>query len=145
MQIRNLVRLPTPFASLLSWIGSVTLATALFWLLFGSFVLGGCLDASPPGPPEPQARVLAAWDPLACGDPHRVVVELEDFDGRRISQSVPCDIGAMTIDVLHWGVYRGRIYAWMLAEGSAAVIRSEQPVQLEIDAPIVEWVVETPR
>ena len=52
----------------------------------------------------------------------------------------------VTLDIPRWGVYRGRIYAWMLDAGSAAIIRSVMPVRLEIDSPIVQWwVVETPR
>jgi hypothetical protein len=142
MLIRDLV--PSPVRAFIAWVGSVTLGTALFWMLFGSCVLGGCVDTPLPEE-DPQARLLAAWDPLACGDPHRVVVELEDFEGAKQSQSVPCELGEMALDIRHFGVYRGRIYAWMLAEGSAAIIRSEMPVQLEIDAAIVQWVVETPR
>ena len=120
------------------------LGTAIFWMWFGSCVLGGCVDTPLPDD-EPQCRLLMSWDPLACGEPHRVVVELEDFEGAKQSQSVPCELGEMALDIRHFGVYRGRIYAWMLEAGSAAVIRSEMPVQLEIDAPIVQWVVETPR
>jgi hypothetical protein len=142
MQIRDLV--PAPILAFISWVGSAMLGTAIFWMLFGSCVLGGCLD-SPLPPAEPQARLLTSWDALACGDPHRVVIELEDDDGARVSSSVPCEIGEMTIDIRHWGIYRGRIYAWMLDAGSGAVIRSERAVRLEIDSPIVQWVVETPR
>ena len=146
MQIRDLVP-PSVFA-FISWVGSAVLGTAIFWLLFGSCVLGGCLAGcldTPQPATEPQARLLTSWDPLACGDPHRVVLELEDFDGAKLSQSVPCEIGEMSIDIRHWGIYSGRIYAWMLDAGSGAVIRSEKPVHLDIDAPIVQWVVETPR
>jgi hypothetical protein len=142
MQIRDLV--PAPILAFVSWVGSATLGTAIFWMLFGSCVIGGCVDTPLPDT-EPQSRVLVSWDALACGDPHRVVVELEDTDGVKLAQSVPCEIGEMSIDIRRWGVYRGRIYAWMLDAGSAAVIRSEMPVRLEIDAPLVQWVVETPR
>jgi hypothetical protein len=146
MLIRDLV--PAPVLAFVSWVGSTVLATAIFWLVFGSCVIGGCMAGcldTPLPATEPQSRVLASWDPLACGEPHRVVVELEDDDGAKLSSSVPCDLGEMTIDIRHWGIYRGRIYAWMLDAGSGAVIRSERPVQLEIDAPIVQWVVDTPR
>jgi hypothetical protein len=143
MQIRDVI--PAPVLALVSWISSTALVTAVFWALFGSCVLGGCIDT--PGPePEPQARLLTSWDPLACGDPHRVVIDLEDDEGRKLSSSVPCTIGTMTLDVRHWGIYRGRIYAWALAEGaSSPVIRSVAAVRLEIDSPIIEWTVETPR
>jgi hypothetical protein len=144
MQIRDII--PSPVLAFVSWIGSTALVTAVFWALFGSCVLGGgCIDT--PGPdPDPQTRLLASWDPLACGDPHRVVVELEDEGGAKLSSSVPCTLGMMTLDVRHWGVYRGKVYAWALAEGaSSPVIRSVVPVRLEIDMPIIEWIIETPR
>ncbi|HUS29177.1 MAG TPA: hypothetical protein VMZ53_11720 [Kofleriaceae bacterium] len=145
MQIRDLIPAPiVPLFDFVCWVGSVTLATAIFWMLFGTFVLGGCIDTPLPDV-EPQARLLASWDPLSCGDPHRVVIELEDDAGAKLSSSVPCEIGEMHFDIWHWGIYRGRIYAWMLDAGSGAVIRSEKPVRLEIDAPIVQWLVETPR
>jgi hypothetical protein len=101
---------------------------------------GACIDAPlPPGPAV--ARLVTAWDPLACGDPHRVVVELEDEDGAALSASVPCNLGGLTLDVPHFGSYRGRIYAWALA----APIRSITPIELSIDQPIVHWQVPTPR
>ena len=93
---------------------------------------------------EPQARLVTSWDPLACGSPHRVAIEIEDDDGRMLSTSAPCELGEMTIDVPVWGVYLGRIYAWSLA-GSEATISSVCQVRLEIDAPVVQWNVETPR
>ena len=101
---------------------------------------GACIDAPlPPGPAV--ARLVAVWDPLACGDPHRVVVELEDEDGAALSASTPCNLGSLTLDVSHFGSYRGRIYAWALA----APIRSITPIELSIDEPIVHWEVPTPR
>jgi len=103
-----------------------------FWCL-------GCVDA-PLAETQPQARIVASWNPLACGEPHRVVIELEDDDGGPLSASVPCNIGGVTIDVRHWGVYRGRIYAWTLGP----VITSVAPVRLEVDAPVIYWTVATP-
>lgn len=141
MHFRDVI--PTPLVSFITWVGSTTLVTALFWATFGTFVIGGCLDTPLPDR-EPQARLITSWDPLACGEPHRVAIEIEDDDGRRLSASAPCEIGGVTLDVPAWGVYRGRIYAWSLA-GSEATISSVVPVRLEIDAPLVEWNVETPR
>src|SRR5512146_180969 len=93
------------------WIVSTLAATLGFWTCFGA-----CVDAPAP-PPLPQARIVAAWDPLACGEePHRVVVELVDEAGAPLSVSAPCTIGGLTIDAPHFGVYRGRVYAWTLAE-----------------------------
>jgi hypothetical protein len=109
-------------------------------LLATGCLFGGCVDA-PVIEPEPPSRIVAVWDPLACGDPHRVVVELEDDDGARASTSVPCELGGATLDLRHWGVYRGRIYAWTLGP----TIRSVVPVRLDVDAEIIHWYVETPR
>lgn len=102
--------------------------------------LDACIDA-PAEPGAPFARLVAAWDPLACGDPHRVVVELNDEDGAGVSSSTPCNIGGLTVDVAHFGTYRGRIYAWVLG----AAIRSESAIEVTIGRPIVQWMVATPR
>ena len=122
------------------WIGSTLVATIAFWSCF-SMCVSGCLDGAPPPDVEPQARIVAAWDPTECGEPHRVVVELEDDGGAPVSGSVPCEIGGLTLDVRHWGIYRGRVYAWMLGP----IIRSVMSVRLDVDAPIVNWYVDTPR
>jgi hypothetical protein len=105
---------------------------------------GACLDAPPPAG-APQARLVAWWDPLACidpdRDPHRVVLELEDEGGRGYAASTPCQRGGLTLDLPLFGIYTGRIFAWTLGPE----IRSELPVRLTIDQPIVYWLVETPR
>ena len=90
---------------------------------------------------DPPARVITAWDPLECGEPHRVVVELEDHLGVPHSRSAPCELGSITLDVGHWGIYRGRVYAWSLGPE----IRSVLSVRIDVDAPIITWWVETPR
>jgi hypothetical protein len=141
MHIRDVI--PFPVLSFISCVGSTTLATALVWTMFGSCVFGGCIDTPLPER-EPQARLITSWDPLACGAPHRVVIELEDDDGRMLSASVPCELAGVSIDVPTWGIYAGRIYAWSIA-GSEATISSVAPVRLEIDNAIVEWHVDTPR
>jgi len=102
--------------------------------------LGACIDA-PIEPGAAFARLVVAWDPLACGEPHRVVVELHDDDGAGASSSAPCNIGGATVDVSHFGTYRGRIYAWALG----AAIRSEAAIEVAIDRPIVHWMVAAPR
>lgn len=102
--------------------------------------LGACLDEPlPPGPAA--ARLVVGWDPLACGDPHRVALELDDDSGARQSVSAPCNLGGLSLGVSHYGSYRGRIYAWALD----APARSIVPVDLTIDQPIVEWFVATPQ
>jgi hypothetical protein len=85
--------------------------------------------------------VVAAWDPLQCGEPHRVVIELEDDAGVPLSASAPCALGELTLDAPAFGRYRGRIYAWSPAEPE----RSVAPVELIIDTPVLRWIVPTPR
>jgi hypothetical protein len=135
----NHFELPHSLRSVCTWIASTIAATGVFWSCFGACVVG-CVDTPLPDI-EPQARVVATWDPLLCGEPHRVVIELEDDDGRMLSRSAPCDAAGITIDIERWGIYRGRIYAWTYGPE----IRSVSQVRLEVDAPIVLWTVDTPR
>jgi hypothetical protein len=109
-------------------------AAAALWSL-----LAACID-TPPAPGMVVARLVAVWDPLACGAPHRVVLELEDDGGELRSASMPCNLGGLTVDVPHLGRYQGRIYAWALD----APVRSVTPVEVMVDQPIVQWFVETP-
>ena len=112
------------------------LATILCWLTFSA-----CIDAPLSDVDDPAiARVIVAWDPLACGDPHRVAVELEDQAGVMLSSSVPCNAGSITIDAPHFGVYYGRVYAWVAGEET----RSITQVRLFVDEPIVRWLIATP-
>jgi hypothetical protein len=116
-----------------------TLASTALW----SVLAAACVDEPLPDP-DPQSRIVVMWDARACGEPHRVVVELEDRLGVPSGRSVPCELGGITLPVRSWGVYEGRIYAWRLGPITAE-IRSIIPVRLEIDAPVVYWFVETPR
>lgn len=101
----------------------------------------GCVDTVPDGDPPPAARILASWDPFACKDDHqRVVVELEDDAGIGIASSASCRVGRLTLDAPVWGVYRGRVYTWVLGEP----IRSIVPVLLTVDAEVVHWTLVTP-
>jgi hypothetical protein len=102
--------------------------------------LVGCVDSPLPDGP-PASKIVATWDPLQCGDPHRVAVDLEDTEGAPISASTNCNLGSLTLDAPHFGVYRGRIYAWQLGIGE----RSPADVHLVVDEPIVRWDVATPR
>jgi hypothetical protein len=120
--------------SLLVFLCSPLLATAVLWTVFAA-----CVDEPLP-PSAPLARLVAAWDPLACGPPHRVVLEL-DGDDDTYAVSVPCNLGGLAIDVSHFGTYRGRIYAW----APDAAIRSITAVDLSIDQPLVHWFIATPR
>ena len=115
-------------------VGSPWFVTVLVW-----GATSGCLDV-PPGSDDVTARLVAAWDPLACGDPHRVVVELADDGGAKLSASTPCNIGGLTLDVAHLGSYHGRVYAWALD----APIRSITAIDVMIDQPIVHLQVSTP-
>ena len=109
-------------------------ATFAFWSTFAA-----CID-TPADPSIPAARVQASWDPLACGDPHRVVIELEDEGGSASASSTPCARGGLAIDLDHFGLYRGRVYAW-----DAGTVRSVTPVQLNVDHAVLHWQVVTPR
>lgn len=114
---------------------SPVFATLVFWSTFVA-----CID-TPLVDGPPIARVVASWDPLACGEPHRVVVELADDAGAEVSASAPCASGGLSVDVPHFGVYYGRVYAW--APGDP--MRSVVPVRLVVDEPVVQWAIEPPR
>jgi hypothetical protein len=98
-----------------------------------------CVDTPIPDGP-PVARVIVSWDPLACGPPHRIAVELEDEAGVAISASTPCTQGSLSLDAPHFGIYRGRIYAWVAGEA----IRSITSVRIAVDEAVVRWIVATP-
>ncbi|HEX7837199.1 MAG TPA: hypothetical protein VF469_07025 [Kofleriaceae bacterium] len=119
---------------LLLLLGSPWLVAVLAWT-----ALAACLDTPVAGGPS-LARLVVAWDPLACGEPHRVVIELADETGAPLSASAPCNLGGLTVDVSHFGSYHGRLYAWALD----APVRSVMPVELVIDQPITHWDVATP-
>ena len=118
-----------------AFVVSLRAATVLCWLAFAA-----CIDAPIDPDDPPIARVVVVWDPLACGDPHRIAVELEDHAGVRLSSSTPCNAGSLAIDTPHFGVYYGRIYAWEAGKE----IRSITPVRLVVDEPIVRWLIATP-
>jgi hypothetical protein len=113
--------------SFIVWILSPVVGTALFWTVFSA-----CVD-SPVPPAKPQARLVTTWDPLQCGDPHRVVLELEDDAGVPLSVSTPCVLGSLAVDIPHFGIYRGRVYAWIAGEPERASTVLEVPV----DEPVV--------
>lgn len=112
------------------------------WLvsLFATVFAIGCLDV-PLEATGPQAKIVAEWDPLPCGAPHRVAVELEDSDGVPISASTNCSLGSLSLDARHFGVYIGRIYAWEVGIGE----RSTATIHLAVDEAIVHWYVATPQ
>ena len=120
--------------SLLVLLCSPLVVAVLAWT-----ALAACIDA----PPEPRlapARLVVGWDPLACGEPHRLVVELRDDAGAVVSASTPCSLGTLAVDVAHFGSYRGRIYAWALDQPARPIA----PIELMIDQPIVRWDVMVP-
>jgi hypothetical protein len=123
----------------LSWFLGPLVLSLLFWSAFVA-----CIDAPLPDHP-PAARIVTAWDPLACtgDDPYRVVVELEDDGGVELAASTTCRAGMVVLDAPHFGLYRGRIYAWQLAD--TPVIRSEMSLHLAVDETIVRWWVSTPQ
>jgi hypothetical protein len=109
-------------------------AAAILWIAFAA-----CLDAPLESGPA-VARLVVAWDPLACGAPHRIAVELADEAGVSVAASTPCNLGGVTVDVAHLGTYHGRIYAWAFD----APMRSVAPIDVVIDQPIVRLPVATP-
>jgi hypothetical protein len=111
------------------------LATAAIWS-----VLPACIP-DVPDDPAPVSRLLAYWDPLACGDPHRVVLELEDELGNRVSSSTPCALGGIAVDLPSWGPYTGRVYTWIIG----TPIRSITPISLSVDADVIRLQVVTPQ
>ncbi len=113
---------------------SVPWGAVLLWAVFAA-----CLD-TPGAPGAAVARLVVAWDPLACGAPHRVAVELDDEAGVRVSASTPCSLGAVTVDVGHTGAYHGRIYAWAIGEP----VRSVTAIDVVIDQAVVRRQVATP-
>jgi hypothetical protein len=114
-----------------SWIFWPWFAAAVFWSCFGA-----CVQA-PPHDDGPQARVIASWDPLACDEPHRVVVELEDDSGASLRASAPCAIGGLQLAVPHVGAWSGRVYGWQVGGPARAIA----PVELMIDDAIVRWTI----
>lgn len=120
--------------SLLVLLCSPLVAAAVAWTAFAACV-DGPADAGPSA-----ARLVVSWDPLACGEPHRIAVELSDDAGAAVSASTPCRLGGLTVDVAHLGSYHGRIYGWALD----APVRSEMPIEVTIDQPIVRWEVAAP-
>jgi len=127
MCIRPLLTPTPPRSQLLP----LVLASALALVLA---LASGCLSTLPPDDEPPAARVVAQWDPLACGEPHRVAVELEHEDGTDVATSVPCILGSLSLDLPQWGIYFGRVYAW-----DAGTIRRVAPVTLTIDATVIHW------
>jgi hypothetical protein len=117
-------------------VSSPLVVAVLAWTAFAA-----CVDA-PVGEPPPIARLVVGWDPLACGAPHRIAVELADEmdGGAAAAQSAPCNAGGVTVDVAQRGRYRGRVYAW----GPGAIAAAARSFEVTIDAPIVAWTTEPP-
>jgi hypothetical protein len=106
---------------------------------WAAIAAAGCMD-EPASDDASGPRIVAKWDPLACGAPHRVALELADEEGRRISSSALCASGGLKLEAPHLGVYVGRIYAWTLGQA----IRSVMPVQIDVDESTERWTVATP-
>jgi len=119
---------------LLMLIAPSVLVSIVLWAAFVA-----CID-SPPAEGTRTARIVARWDPLACGTPHRVAIELADEEGSPISSSAPCTAGGLELEAPHHGVYQGRVYAWTAGQP----IRSIMPARLVVDEAVVRWVVATP-
>ena len=96
------------------------------WLVL--VVLAACVDEPLP-PDSPSARVIASWDPLACGEPHRIAIELAGSDAE-LDDSAPCALGSLVLDVPAFGTYRVSI--------------GERERELSIDQAVVELEVAPP-
>jgi hypothetical protein len=120
--------------SLLVLLCSPLVAAVVMWSAFAA-----CFDAPVESAPS-VARLVVSWDPLACGSPHRVAIEIADEAGVSLSVSTPCNLGELTVDVAHFGSYHGRIYAWAIDSPA----RSMTPIDVVIDESIVHWPVATP-
>ena len=110
-------------------------AAAVFWTLFCACI------ANVPDEREPVSRLLTSWDPLACGEPHRVVLELEDESGNPVRSSTPCWLGGIAVDLPSWGFYTGRIYSW-IPDGP---IRSIHEMAFAVDQAVVRYELRTPQ
>jgi hypothetical protein len=121
--------------SVISWVSWTGIATLVFWACFGA-----CVEA-PAADVPPQARVIVSWDPARCGEPHRVVVELEDEGGAPVRGSTPCERGGLTLDLWHFGVWHAQISTWTAEDSERSVLA----LTLAVDEPVVRWLVETPR
>ena len=112
------------------------------WLAAAVLAGSGCATNDETLEATPQSELVASWDSGACRkEAHIVVLDLEDEAGAPLSSWAPCYLGGLTLVVVHWGVYRGRIFAWTPDED----IRSVSQVRLDIDAPVIYWSVATPR
>jgi hypothetical protein len=108
-------------------------------LVLVGVVASGCLDT--PSPHDAAAaELVTTWDPLICGDPHRVEVELADLAGVMSAASAPCDLGVLALDVAHFGNYTGRVYAWAIGEPARSIV----PITVTIDAAVAHQHVVTP-
>ena len=119
----------------ISWLFCTAVMTLAFWTCFGA-----CVDSPLQNDPA-QAKIVATWDPLQCGAPHRVAIDLADDAGAPISSSTICATGSLTLDATHLGAWHGRIYAWTLGVGEHAATA----VDLDVDEAVLHWQVDTPK
>jgi hypothetical protein len=118
---------------------SISFACSRGFAVVLGIAVAGCIDA-PPDPEPVVARLVVSWDPLACGEPHRVAIALADDAGAPVSASTPCMLGGLAVDLPHLGSYRGQIYAW----APAAPMRSVAPIEVDVEQAIVRREVATP-
>ena len=84
---------------------------------------------------EVQPQLIAVWDAMGCGPPHRVAFALADDTGDSVARSAPCDAGTLVFDVPRLGTYTGEVYAWSLAGGSGAA----DDVSIDVVAAMTRW------
>jgi hypothetical protein len=110
-------------------------------LMIGSWSYVAC-NADPIIPDATvQARLTVTWDARVCDQPHDVVLELEDTAGVDLDAVATCDAGSIELDIVHWGVYRGRIFA----RTPSGRDHSSVELHVDVDKPVVHRAVATPR
>jgi hypothetical protein len=110
-------------------------------LLIGSWSYVACNEEAVTPDATVQSQLTVSWDARGCGHPHDVVLELEDDAGADLTVSAPCDAGSLVLDVQHFGVYRGHIYARTPPEQA----KKGPEVRVDVDAPQIHRQVPTPR
>lgn len=102
-------------------------------------LLAACGNPPPLPDAGPQAQLFAQWNPRTCRGPYRVVIDLEDSAGAPLDGHAPCPAGGAMLDVPHWGIYRGRVFADTHDQD-----HPQTDVRIEIDEPVVYWMIDTP-
>lgn len=113
-----------------------SLGSLVVWLFL---LFGACVDQPLP-PDPPAARLVVSWDPLSCGPPHRVALDLVDDGGDEVSKSAPCEIGSLSVDMPALGAFHGKVYAW--APDTPPDDSAAMDLSLDVSPPVTAWELE---